>query len=377
MEAVRELALLVAEKGFDAAVFTDAETARHVIQNCADVDAAFRDICILNLNDEKHLSRYDFLLVTKDGFCYVVSPRAWKNAGQYENKTLGLYLAWDSGGVSDILRDIAAKHKIKTCGYEPIAMNVHTYQNIIKDAPFSLAETGRDAYERVRRIHTPNEMEKIKKALRIAEEALEELLPKIVPGAVELDLKHELIANMIKRGASAPSCLLLTSGKATGLAHVRPTAKRVEEGDLVMIDFGCVYEDYCSDITRTFAVGRATDEQIFHYNLVLEAQRAAMDAFREGLAGRDLHNAALNVFAREGLGEYFTHGVGHNIGVDLHERPWCGPDSEDVIEAGHAMTIEPGIYFENKYGIRVEDTLYLSGHGTIQLSKPPRENMIL
>ncbi|MDR1801343.1 MAG: M24 family metallopeptidase [Lachnospiraceae bacterium] len=380
MSIISEIANLIHEKDLDAAIITESEASRHILENYTDEDYGLNRVVTLNLGEEKRLTPEDIILLTADATCYLITPHEWKGLNEYNDGIIKIKYNSVNSSIGKTLLNLGDKHEISKCGFESRNLNVSLYLDIIKESGFDLIDVGNDAWERARRKHNPKEIEKIIHAQRIAEEALEELLPKIIPGAKDIDLKHELVGNMIKRGASAPSCALFCSGKGTGEIHAYATPdKKIEKGDIVVIDFGAIYENYNSDMTRTFIVGKPTDEQKFHYNLVLEAQNAAYEAFKVGAMGKDVHNAAKAIFAREGLDKYFTHGLGHNVGNAIHEKPSCSEKSEDIMETGHIMTIEPGIYFEGKYGIRIEDMAYLSPEGKINLTKAPKrlEDIIL
>lgn len=281
------------------------------------------------------------------------------------------------GNVGAALGRIAAERGLKKLGFTAHDMRVPLYRSLVGAEGVELYDVGRDHTELFRRVKDAIEIENITMAQRITERALEDLLPYIVPGAVENELKNMLLANMIKYGAEDRSCLLLASGAETGEVHAHATDKKIEKGDIVQFDIGSVYNGYCSDMSRVFAVGSVTDEQRRIYDLVIEAQEAGIAAFNVGAVGKDVHNAAHDVFRREGLGDYFTHTLGHNVGMDIHEGPSAAPDCEETFEVGHLVTIEPGLYFEGKFGMRVEDMIYLSPEGKVNLTNTTKELRIL
>ncbi|MDR2156440.1 MAG: M24 family metallopeptidase [Clostridiales Family XIII bacterium] len=373
---IRSIAEIIKEKGVDAAIVGEGCTSRYILRNASDEDYGLRQVLTLNLDQDKRLSRWDVFFLTASGKCYLVSPFEWEGVREEEG-IISIRFPRGESSLGKILAELGQEHGVKTCGFSPFELNAKVYLDIAENAGFELKDLDYDPFELPRRKHTPREIEKIAGAQRIAEKALELLLPKIVPGAIECELRQELVGNMIRLGALKESCGLLGSGKATGDVHARATDKRIEKGDFVVMDFGAVFNDYCSDMTRTVLVGPGTDEQKFHYNLVLEAQEAAIDAFRPGAVAKDVHAAAVKVFEREGLAEYFTHGVGHNVGIDIHELPFCGATDEDVMETGYAMTIEPGLYFKGKYGIRIEDMIFLGPDGKVNLTEAPKELIIL
>ncbi|MDR2611167.1 MAG: M24 family metallopeptidase, partial [Clostridiales Family XIII bacterium] len=278
---IEGIARITREMGLDAVIVGEGNASRHILQNVDEWDAGLHEAIKLNLNGYTRLSRWDAFFITAGG-AYGLSP--FMGEGGYDGViSLRGPGEWDSyESLGKALGEIGRSHGVKTCGFTAVDMNAKVYLDIAAHAGFELRELDDDPFAVLRSKHTEREIEKITRAQRIAEEALELLIPKIVPGAVELELRQELIGTMISLGASGPSCRLLGSGKATGESHAQATAKKIEKGDAVVIDFGAIFDDYNSDMTRTFFVGSATDEQKFHYNLVLEAQQAAIDAFKVG-----------------------------------------------------------------------------------------------
>lgn len=289
----------------------------------------------------------------------------------------GAHLVDGRGDVPAALSRVARENGIVNIGYEGHEVRAPLFRLLLAAEGVQLTDVGREDTEHFRRIKDEAEIARIVRAQRITEEALEELLPYIRPGAVESELSARLLAGIISRGATGKSCLLLASGSKTGETHARASEKRLEAGDLVQFDIGAVFEGYCSDMSRVVAVERVTDEQRRMYDLVLEAQAAGIAALRPGATGKEVHNAAVQVFAREGLDQYFTHGLGHNVGQLIHEGPYADPESEDVFETGHLCTIEPGLYFPERYGIRVEDMIWLSPSGKVNLTNTTKELRVL
>lgn len=214
----------------------------------------------------------------------------------------------------------------------------------------------------------------IKEAQKIAEKALEKILPEIKIGMYEDELASRLRYYMAK-GGSESFCqgMTLVSGKTTSLPHGIPLHKKLESGGLLTIDFGAQYNGYQSDMTRTFALGKISDEMKTVYNIVKEAQMAGIDALAIGKTGKEVDFAARKVIEKAGYGEYFGHGLGHSIGLEVHENPRANKTCESKLKEGTVITIEPGIYLPGKFGVRIEDTLYLSPTGTINLTNFSKE----
>jgi Xaa-Pro aminopeptidase len=167
------------------------------------------------------------------------------------------------------------------------------------------------------------------------------------------------------------------SGANSSLPHGVPGPKKLEEGDFVTIDFGAIVEGYRSDMTRTFAIGYATEEMKKVYNTVLEAQLAGINAFEPGARGCDVHNAAHDVIRAAGYGQYFGHGLGHSLGLNIHEMPRAAKAFTRPFVQGNIITMEPGIYLPGKFGVRIEDMVYLAADGKRNVTCYPKELQIL
>ncbi len=204
------------------------------------------------------------------------------------------------------------------------------------------------------------ELERIKKALSLAEEAFKETLECVKPGVMERDIALELEFRMRKKGAQSSSFdIIVASGYRSSLPHGVASMKRIKEGELILFDFGCMYEGYHSDITRVVKLGKVTDEEKKIWSIVVEALENAVAGIKEGMRASDLHKLAQDVIDSKGFGRFFGHGLGHGVGREIHEAPSISPLSEDFIEKESVFTIEPGIYIPNKFGIRIEDMVYM------------------
>lgn len=231
---------------------------------------------------------------------------------------------------------------------------------------------------RIRRVKTEAELENIIAAQRIAERAFEEILDEIRPGVTEKQIAAKLTYLMLLYGGENMSFdPIVVTGVNSSKPHGVPSSAVVAEGDFVTMDFGCIVNGYCSDMTRTVAVGYATDEMREVYETVLKAQKAGIETAKAGLRGCDVDKVARDIIAEAGYGEYFGHGFGHGVGVEIHEQPTVSMKGESVMEAGCVITAEPGIYIPSKFGVRIEDMLYLTEDGNRNLTKAPKELIIL
>ena len=234
------------------------------------------------------------------------------------------------------------------------------------------------AVEELRIPKTDEEVHQIVAAQRIAERALEEILNEIRPGVTEKELAARLTYFMLHYGAENMSFdPIVVSGGNSSKPHGVPTEKPVAEGDFVTMDFGCILNGYCSDMTRTVAVGHVTEEMERVYDTVLEAQLAGIAAARAGTTGKEIDGAARKVITDAGYGEAFGHGFGHGVGLEIHELPRASQKFDHVIPAGSILTAEPGIYLPGKFGVRIEDMLYVIEDGCVNLTEAPKKLFIL
>ena len=218
----------------------------------------------------------------------------------------------------------------------------------------------------------------MRKAQWIAEQALEDVLKQIKVGVSELDLAAELTYRMMRWGGAKNSFdPIVVSGPNSSLPHGVPTERKIKPGDFVTMDFGCIYEGYCSDMTRTVAVGWASDEMKKVYQLVLKAQEAGIAAARAGIPGKEIDAVARRVIEQGGYGAYFGHGFGHSLGVEIHEPPHLNLSGTKPLPVGAVVSAEPGIYLPGRFGVRIEDVLYLREEGCENLTHAPKNLYII
>jgi len=231
--------------------------------------------------------------------------------------------------------------------------------------------------EEMRMIKDAEEIALIAKAEEIGDMAFTHILPFIKPGVSEKEIALELEYFMRKQGASATSFdTIVASGYRSEMPHGVASDKKIELGDLVTLDFGCVYQGYCSDMTRTVAVGSITDEQREAYDIVLRAQLAAIDAIHAGVVGNEIDTVCRKVLAEKRLDGYFEHGLGHSLGLEIHEEPRFSRSDKNTMKAGMVLSVEPGVYL-HKFGVRIEDIVVIEENGCTNLTKSPKELIIL
>ena len=232
--------------------------------------------------------------------------------------------------------------------------------------------------EALRMIKDETEIATIRKACSISDQAFHDALEFIKPGKTEIEIANFLDFRMRELGAAGLSFdTILASGINSSKPHAHPMHKPVELGEAITMDFGCLYEHYVSDMTRTIYLGHVSDEQAEIYNTVLKANQALIDQARDGLGFRDFDKIPRAIIMEAGYGQYFTHGIGHGIGLDIHEEPYFSQTSTEVIKSGMVLTDEPGIYIEGKYGVRIEDDILITDTGCELLTLAPKELIVI
>lgn len=230
----------------------------------------------------------------------------------------------------------------------------------------------------LRAVKTPQEVEKMQAAQRIAEAAFDHILGFIKPGKTEKEIALELDFFMLSHGAEALSFeTIAVSGKKSSMPHGVPDQNVIQYGDFITMDFGAVADGYHSDMTRTVAVGAVSERQKEVYNTVLRAQEAVLAALKPGLSCKAADKIARDVIEKAGYGEYFTHSTGHGVGVEIHEFPRLSAMSADTLKIGEVVTDEPGIYLPGEFGVRIEDMALITPDGCKNLTKCPKELIIL
>ena len=239
-------------------------------------------------------------------------------------------------------------------------------------------EAAGDLLAGLRAVKTEEEIASMIRAQRISEAALEEVLQLIRPGMTEREVAAELVYRMLRHGSEGNSFdPIVVTGSKTSMPHGVPGDKIIQAGDFVTMDFGCLKDGYCSDMTRTVAVGSATEEMKNVYAVVLRAQLAGIGAAKAGVLGKDIDHAARKVITEAGYGEYFGHGFGHCLGLDIHEPPTAGPTGNLPLPAGSVSSAEPGIYIPGRFGVRIEDVMVIREDGAEVITRAPKSELII
>lgn len=286
-----------------------------------------------------------------------------------------------SGRVDSEIKDLCDKHAIKTLFLEADSTSVRRF-DALQAALGDIALQKSDKFDRLtedmRAIKTPAELALIKQAQKLTDDTFSYILNHIKPGRTEREIMLDMEFYMRRLGSEGVSFdFIVVSGKNSSLPHGVPTDKPIESGDFITMDFGAVCEGYRSDMTRTVAVGVISDEQQRVYDTVLQAQLAAEKAVRAGVVCKDVDKVARDIIYAAGYEGCFGHGLGHSVGIEIHENPAFNTRCETVLKAGMIMTNEPGIYLEDRFGVRIEDMLYVTENGSENLTASEKSLIVL
>lgn len=267
--------------------------------------------------------------------------------------------------------------QVKNVGFEKFAVTYAEYERFKNVFPVELVPV-EGLIEELRVIKSDEEIQILKEAGKIVDDAFEHILSFIKPGVPEIDIANELEFFMRKQGASSSSFdIIVASGYRSALPHGTASTKKINTGELVTMDFGALYKGYCSDITRTVAVGNISDELMQIYQTVLEAQMIGVNEIKPGMTGREADALTRDYITSKGYGKYFGHSTGHGIGLEIHEAPTLSIRSETVLTPGMVVTVEPGIYISNTGGCRIEDDIVITKTGNERLTYASKELIYL
>ena len=315
-------------------------------------------------------------LVTRAGAYYFTDSRYIEAAHRYV-KGAKIDMVGRGRGYGRLIQEVVEAEKIGTMGFDDAYMSVADFEVYGKALTCRLLPAS--AFLRgLRAVKDEGELREMIAAQRIAEKALEEICNDIRPGVTEKEIAARLQYLMLHYGAENMSFdPIAVSGPNGSMPHGVPSEKPLAEGEFLTMDFGCIKNGYCSDMTRTVAVGHVTEEMERVYETVLSAQLAGIAAARAGVTGAAVDGAARKVIADAGYGAYFTHSFGHGVGVEIHELPYVGPGAEAPLPAGAVTSAEPGIYLPGKFGVRIEDVIILREDGCENITLAPKKLLVL
>jgi Xaa-Pro aminopeptidase len=266
----------------------------------------------------------------------------YKTQAQEEVKSAEIIIYPDDLIAEMHRRSLLMKGKI---GYEAHYLDVATYQHLVDRFPHLDWTPTHKFVEQLAAVKTPEEIQKIRKAAAITDEVFSEILPLLKPGVQENEISAEISYRHRRKGAEGDAFPpIVASGVRSALPHGIAGEKKIQYGDIVTIDMGCIYQGYASDLTRTVAIGKIHPKLKTVYNVVQQAQAAAIAAAKPGLAAKDLDGVAREIIQKAGFGDFFGHGLGHGLGIEVHSEPRVSFNSDDILKADQVITIEPGIY---------------------------------
>ena len=339
-------------------------------------------------------SGLDALLVTGQNNIYYLTDFWGTNATVFITKNRRLFLTdsrytliakqsvhgFDIIESKDPLKDIVKiieADKLETIGFDN-QVSFAYYQGLQAIFEGYTLSPQSNFMEELRMIKDEKELATIRKACSISDRAFTDVLDFIKPGqTTELQVANFLDFRMREYGASGISFeSIIASGYRSAMPHGVASEKVIQSGETLTMDFGCYYNHYVSDMTRTIHIGDTTDEEREIYDIVLRSNQALIDAAKAGMTRRDYDKVARDVIVEAGYGDYFTLGIGHGIGLDIHEIPYFG-NSDETIEAGMVLTDEPGVYLADKYGVRIEDDIIITENGCELITLAPKELIVL
>lgn len=278
---------------------------------------------------------------------------------------------------SALLNQAIEEFGIKTLGFEEGYMTVREFRDYEKNLNAVMVPC-QDKLNKFRVVKEPQELALMQKAQDITDTAFTQVLDRIRVGMTEKELCAELIYCLYKNGADGLAFdPIVVSGPNTSLPHGVPGERKLQPGDFITMDFGALYAGYCADMTRTVALGYATEEMREVYDTVLRAQLAGIAATHAGASGREVDGAARQVICDAGYGSCFGHGYGHSVGLEIHENPGCNFAGEEPMPAGVVCSAEPGIYLPGKFGVRIEDVVVFREGGCDILTASPKDLIIV
>ncbi len=310
------------------------------------------------------------LFITKDK-TYLITD--FRYISQAKIQTNNIEIIDIAEGEKAIFERLIKNHCIKNVGFEGKYITYNKFlkiRSIFEDCTIISVE---NLVENFRMVKTENELLCLKKSAEIADYAFEKVQPLIKAGMTELEVAAMLEYEMKSKGATSTSFeTIVASGKRSALPHGTASDKVINNGEFVVLDFGSIYNGYCSDITRTVAVGDVSDKMIDIYNKVLKVQEACLLQVKEDECAKNIDLFAREMFKEWEIDKFFGHSLGHGVGLDVHEMPNLSKISDVILEKNMIVTVEPGIYFEDEFGVRIEDSVLVDG-GAVRLTKSSKE----
>ena len=315
-------------------------------------------------------------IVSKNGCRYFTDSRYIESA-QNGIQCFEVRMVDRQNPYTKLLKEAITDFGITCLGYEENYLTVAEFRLYEKNLDVTFVPMHKEI-SAFRCIKEEWELELMRKAQDITDAAFAEICTKIKAGMAEKEVCAELIYCLLKNGADGLAFdPIVVSGPNTSMPHGVPGDRKLQNGDFITMDFGAAFKGYCADMTRTVALGYATEEMKTVYDTVLKAQCAAIAATKAGVKGKDVDAVARQIIQNAGYGDYFGHGYGHSLGLEVHEAPNCNPAGETVMESGMVSSAEPGIYLPGKFGVRIEDVVIFREGGCEDITHSPKNLIIL
>jgi Xaa-Pro aminopeptidase len=346
VERADRLAKLVAEQGLERLLVTNLVNVRY-LTGFSGTNGA----CICGPGDRAFLTDFRYI------------ERAASEIGGWE--LVAVSAEWTTG---------LAERLSGRCGFEDQHLSVRELRELTEKAPggAELVPAG-GLPEQLRRVKDNDELRAIAEAAILADGVYEWTIERGVGGKTEIEVARAAEARMRELGAEPSFPPIVAAGSNAAMPHAEPGRREIQSGDMVIFDMGVQLNGYCSDCTRTFAVGKPRGEAPEIYELVRKAQTAALKAIAAGKPGKEIDAVARGIIENANHGDHFGHGLGHGVGLEVHEAPRLSQRSEDVLESGEVVTVEPGVYIPAQLGVRIEDLVVVTGDGHENLSSLPKE----
>ncbi len=354
------------------------DRASRLIAQCALADS--EAVIIHKPSNMRYLSGYtgEGMLVLSHGVRAIITDfRYTEQVGQQAPGWTCLEISTGIGH-ADLVGQVLKEHGLTSARYEDDYVTVKGYETLVQKLPGVAITSLNRAPETLRMVKDEAELAQMEKACALSSQAFDYICGVIKPGMTEQQLKLELEYRMLSLGAdSVAFSTIVASGPNGSLPHAVPGSRRVEKGDMVTLDFGARVNGYCADMTRTVAVGEPSAKMKEIYAIVLEAQMTCQDALAPGKVCKDIDALARDIIGAAGYGEHFGHGLGHGVGIDIHEEPRLSRVGVELLTPGHVVTVEPGIYLPGIGGVRIENTCVITQSGARSLVDAPRELLVI
>ena len=317
-----------------------------------------------------------YAVVTPGGTRYITDSRYTEAAQEAVGPHAEVCIVGEKGYFT-FINEFLAQHNVKKLGIEDNYMSLGQYNTLKEKLNAELCYAG-SLITGLRASKDEEEFGRMVEAQRITDEAFTAICQYIQPGMTEAEIAARLVYEMLRRGAQEVSFdPIVASGPNGSRPHAVPGDQVVDAGMFITMDFGCKVEGYCSDMTRTVALGEIDDDKRKVYETVLKAQLAGIAASRAGIPGKDIDGAARKIIADAGYGRFFSHSYGHSVGIEIHEAPNANSRNEQPMPVGAMVSAEPGIYIPGQFGVRIEDVVRMDEGGCTDITHSPKELIIL